>query len=101
MGVTSLPSGNGKDPSARSPPPPPLLEALVELLAVLIADDPLGSEHRGVGTRLLHVVGPEAPVETDRVVDRPEDWIRGLGKAGHGQRIVRAPCRAGGSTYRG
>ena len=60
---------------------------------------PAAGEHRRVRARLLDVVGPEAPVEADRGVQRPEDRIRRQREARHRPAIMtndgsRRPPRA-------
>ena len=70
-----------------------LIERAVQLVAVLGADDLALGEHRRVGARLLDVVGPEAPVEADRVVQTTEGLVLGLGEAGHGASMLRWPRR--------
>ena len=49
-----------------------LLEAADQLVAVQLGDDLAFAEHRRVRDRLVDVVGSQPPVESDRVVERPE-----------------------------
>ena len=56
-------------------------------VAVVVADDPARGEHPRVGARLGDVVGPQAPVDVERAVERREDGVLRLGEARHGRRV--------------
>ncbi len=79
MWMSSSPSANGNvpSPSSRSTAPSAACRASrsdAEMIA-------LGGEHRGVRAGLLDVIGPEPPVEADRVVEAPEDGVLWLCEA--------------------
>ena len=58
-----------------------LIERVVKLVAVLLGDDPLRREHRGMRARLLDVIRAKPPVEADRIVQAPEGGVLRLGEA--------------------
>src|SRR5205823_6364058 len=61
-----------------------LVERPVERVAIRFGDDPLGRQHRRVGPRLFDVVGTEAPVKPDRIVQGSEVGVLRFGEPGHG-----------------
>ncbi len=84
--MSSSPSANGKLPVAELALD--LVQGGVQLVALGSRDDVLRREHRRVCARLLDVVGPEAPVERQRVVQRAEGRVLRLGETRHGELII-------------
>ena len=50
---------------------------------LVVVEDPGRPQRPGVGPRLPHVVGGQAPVEAQRGVELPEDGVGFLLEAGH------------------
>jgi hypothetical protein len=77
------------------------VEAVLERLEVLVADDRAARQHAGVGARLLQVVGREPVVEADRRVERLEERVLRIREAAHGRAESRLPNRAGSQSASG
>ena len=60
------------------------IEARVDLLELLVREDPERAERAGVGPRLRDILRPQAPVIADRGVEAPEERILGFTEARHG-----------------
>jgi hypothetical protein len=69
---------------------PDAVEPVQQRVAVGLADDPGRRQHRRVRTRLLDVVGRQAPVEADRRVELLENGVLRLREARHRTFIMAA-----------